>query len=235
MMTNRISFDQQVQALQRVHTYWETRRLEAARENRNTALAVTLDREPGAPVEEVARELGLRLGWPVYDHELVERIARDLGVPVSQVDQIDERGQHWLVECLESLTLTPHLTEAGYVHRLIETIQALGQRGNCVLVGHGAAEILPVHSTLRVLLVGTARDRVARLMKQLRVNGREAERWAKQVSKERARFLRNHFHVDPEAPGNYDLVLNTSQWPAVSCASFIAQALERRTAEQACV
>jgi hypothetical protein len=234
VMSNRMFFATQMQALQRVHSYWEEQHGDAEGDRTAKPLTVTLDREPGAPVEEVANELGLRLGWPVYNHELAERIARDLGVPVSQVDRIDERGQHWLVECLESLTLTPRLTEAGYVRRLVQAIQSLGQRGKCVIVGHGAAEILPVHSTLRVLLVGTPRDRIARLMKKLHLSDRAAERWAEQVGKERARFLRDHFHVDPEAPGNYDLVMNTSRWPAIACAGFIAQALERKAAGQAC-
>jgi hypothetical protein len=235
MTTNRIFFDHQVEALQRVELYWEERHGEPEAPCAAKVLTVALDREPGVPVEEVAREVGLRLGWPVYEHELAEQIARDLGVPVAQVDRIDERGQHWLVECLENLGLAPRLTEAGYVRRLVETIAALGRRGHCVLVGHGAAEILPADTTLRVLLVGAPRDRIARLMRQFHLSDRAAQRWARQVARERAGFLRDHFHVDPEAPGNYDLVLNTSRWSAAACAGFIAQGVERKSAGQVCV
>ncbi len=234
-MTSAVFFDQQVQALQHVDAYWDKRHREEVPEGRPAqALTVALDREPGVPVEEVARELGFRLSWPVYDHALAERIARDLGVPVGQVDRIDERGQHWLVECLQGLTLAPRLTEAGYVRHLVAEVQALGRRGDCIIIGHGAAEILPASSTLRVLLVGVPRAPKARLMRQLHLADQEAVRRAEQVARERARFLRDHFHVDPEAPGNYDLVLNTSQWSPPACASFIAQALERKTGRKGC-
>ena len=35
-------------------------------------------REVRTPAHEVALEVGRQLGWPVYDHELVEQVAADL-------------------------------------------------------------------------------------------------------------------------------------------------------------
>jgi hypothetical protein len=50
----------------------------------------------------VARAVAERLGWNVYDHELLEVVARDLHVRVKLLENVDERHVPWLQECVES-------------------------------------------------------------------------------------------------------------------------------------
>ena len=85
------------QALQQAHRHGEEQQREEAPATSPDTLAVTiaLEHEPGTPITEVAREIGSRLGWPVYDHELLERIAQEVGVPVRLVEEVDERRQSW--------------------------------------------------------------------------------------------------------------------------------------------
>ena len=42
---------------------------------------------------------------------------------------------------------------SGYVHRLIQTLLSLAAKGECVILGRGAAQALPPQTTLRVRLV----------------------------------------------------------------------------------
>jgi hypothetical protein len=44
------------------------------------AFTIAISREAGANGSALGRLLGERLGWPVYDYELVERIANDMGL-----------------------------------------------------------------------------------------------------------------------------------------------------------
>src|SRR4029079_5991322 len=121
---------------------------------------IALSREAGTQGAAVGREVGARLGWQVYDHELLERIAQDLGVRTILLDRVDERRKSWLKESFESLFGVPFVSEAAYVHRLIKTILALGAHGECIIVGRGSPFILPAASTLRVRLIGPLADRV---------------------------------------------------------------------------
>src|SRR6478672_12694127 len=59
---------------------------------------IALSREAGTQGAAVGREVGARLGWQVYDHELLERIALDLGVRTILLDRVDERRKSWLKE-----------------------------------------------------------------------------------------------------------------------------------------
>lgn len=193
---------------------------------------IALSREAGTPAQEVARHVGERLGWPVYDREVPARIAHELHVPEVVVEWIDERRQSWLLECIESFTSPCHLSESRYFRHLLSVVRSLGKMGRCLIVGHGAAFILPACSTLRVQLVGNREDRIAEFARQLHIDHWTASQQLHETSRERARFLREHFHIDPAQPRNYDLVLNTSQWSPSDCADFILRALHHKAAEQ---
>src|SRR5262245_20933833 len=107
------------------------------------AFTVALSREVGARGTTVARAVGTRHGWKVYDHELLERIARDMKARVELLEGVDERRVSWLRESLEALSTSPTVSEAGYVRHLVETVLSLGAQGRGVIVGRAAAHILP--------------------------------------------------------------------------------------------
>jgi cytidylate kinase len=189
---------------------------------------IAVSREVGTPAQEVAQQVGERLGWPVYNREVPVRIAQALHLPVAVVEEIDERRQSWLLECLESFHSLGDLSESRYFRQLVSLIRSLGEQGRCLIVGHGAEFLLPPHRTLRVCLVGNREDRIAAFGRARHLDHWTAARQLDQINRERSRFLREHFHVDPSQPGNYDLVLNTSQWSASDCADFILRALQHK-------
>ncbi len=189
---------------------------------------IAMSRETGTPALEVARQVGQRLGWPVYDREVPARIAEALHLPVGAVEAIDERRQSWLLECLESFTSHGDLSESRYFRQLISVVRSLGDQGRCLIVGHGAEFLLPPHATLRVRLVGNREDRLAAFSRTRHLDHWRAARQLDQIDTERSRFLHEHFHVDPSQPRNYDLVLNTSQWSPTDCADFILRALHHK-------
>jgi CMP/dCMP kinase len=103
---------------------------------------------------------------------------------------------------------------------------SLGALGECVIVGRGAAQLLPAETTLRVRLVGDLRDRIAGASKRLGISLVEAEKWVRKTDAERADFIEAHFLKDPRDLRQYDLVLNTSRWPVVACVDLIARAVQ---------
>src|SRR5262249_20693847 len=118
--------------------HWASRRRAAAARGdlmARTAQAFTiaLSREAGTSGTSVAREVGKRLGWQVYDHELLERIAQEMHVRAALLQSVDERHQSWLLESVEAFLAAPEkneweplVSESAYVRHLVETIFALG-------------------------------------------------------------------------------------------------------------
>ena len=150
-------------------------------------------REAGASGSSVAREVGRRLGWQVYDHELLERIATEHNLRVSLLESLDERRQNWLVECMEAFAQKPHIGESAYVHHLTQTLLSLGAHGCCVIVGRGAAHLLPPATTLRVRLVAPAGGSRGARDAQRGLSKHDATKWVETTDRERTAFIKDHF------------------------------------------
>jgi cytidylate kinase len=191
------------------------------------AFTIALSREAGANGSLVARAVGERLGWVVYDRELVQHIAADMGVRTSLLESVDEKHRSWLLECLESFASAPAVSESAYARHLLEALASLGAHGECVIVGRGAAQVLPTAATLRVRLVGPVQDRVKAVCQRFSIPYEEAKRWVERTDGERVRFVKDHFQKDPKDPRGYDLVLNSSRLSATECADLIIEALHR--------
>ncbi|MCI0463768.1 MAG: cytidylate kinase-like family protein, partial [Gemmataceae bacterium] len=168
------SLERQVEALDRARRHWEEQQSGQAAVRTFT---VALTREAGTPGTSVASEVGSRLGWPVYDHQLLERISQEKGLRVQLLESVDERQKSWLTEAIEMFTGVPHVSENAYAHYLVETVLSLGAHGNCIIVGRGAAHILPADRALRVRLVARLEDRIAATAQRLGCSPAEAKRW----------------------------------------------------------
>jgi cytidylate kinase len=206
----------------RAQEHWYSRA--GDRENA-PAFTIAIAREAGALGTSVARAVSERLGWPVYDKELVERIAQDMGLRPALVESVDERRRSWLLEAVEGFTSAPSPSELTYVRRLVQTLLSLGAHGECIIVGRGATLVLPQETTLRVRLVGEPEDRIEATRKRLSLSRGEAQRWVEETDRERVRFGKEHFQKDLRDAALYDLVLNSSRWSIAECADFIIAAL----------
>jgi cytidylate kinase len=199
------------------------------------AFTIAFSRETGSGGLLVAREVGKRLNWPVYDHELLEHLAKELHVDVDRLEAVDERPGSWLVESLNAFAAVSTVTEVTYFRRLLNLLLTLGARGECIIVGRGAPFVLPVETTLRVRLLASRPDRIALIGRERGLNPTEAARYVETTDRERFRFIKDHYHKDPTDSQLYDLVLNASRFSVEECAEIIIAALQRLQVRNALV
>jgi cytidylate kinase len=195
-----------------------------------SAFAIAISRQAGAQGTGVARLVGERLGWPVYDRELLQHIAEKTGWRVKLLEDVDEKRVGWFQEAIESFLAVPRVHQTAYLRHMTNALASLAARGSCVLVGRAAAQALPPETTLRVRLVGDLADRVANIQKQKNLSADEAARWVARTDQERQAFVRDHFHKDVSDPLAHDLTLNTSRLSLNDCADLIVEALRRMQA-----
>jgi cytidylate kinase len=208
--------------------HWKERgELEARARQARPAITIAIGRQSGARGTTTARAVGERLGWAVYDRELVERIAQDMNLQGSLLEAVDEKKVGWLQEFMESFSSAPVVSEIAYVHRMMKTIASLVALGDCVLLGRGIAHILPVETTLRVRLVAPIDWRVAAMSRKLGVSQEEAAVKVAAIDRQRVQFVREHFNKDTTDPSLYDLVLNTERFSVEQCVDLIVEALHR--------
>ena len=227
MITSPMTLEQSALATARAQEHWSKRHQELAlKKGGQTARpwTIAITREAGTDGTAIAQEVASKLGWAVYDRELVEKIAQDMGLHASLLDTVDEHRRGWLIEFAEGFS-SSDMSENRYVRHLVETLMSLGSHGHCVIVGRGAAQVLPPESTLRVRLVGKLEDRIKDVQQKLSLAHDAAERWVRDTDKERTQFVKSHFSKNPCEPEQCDLVLNTSRWSSTECVELIVQAL----------
>jgi cytidylate kinase len=232
------TFDPSLSELaERAWQHWETKRRAAAaaphiESTVSHAFSIALSREIGTQASQVAQELGRLLGWQVYDRQLLEKIAQDMGLRTDLLESVDERRQSWRTEIVRGLMAVPYVTEGGFAHHLIETVLALGSHGECVFVGRGSAFILPLATTLRVRLIGSVQERVAAWGQMLGISEQKAAEQVRNLDRIQTEFLKYYFHKDPADPYNYDLILNAPRLSVVQLAELIVEAFRRLVARQ---
>jgi cytidylate kinase len=214
--------------MDRAQQHWQARhRAVAAEVTATPQLTIALEREAGALRTSVAHELARQLDWPAYDHELLERIAQEMGLRTRLLESVDERRRSWLEESIERFSGTPLASANAYVRHLIETLFFLGAHGECVIVGRGAAQLLPAETTLRVRLIGNLEDRITTIQHRFGLSRAEAARRVEELDRERRQFVKDHFRRDPTELHQYDLILNVFRCPLEECAGLIADAARR--------
>jgi cytidylate kinase len=186
-------------------------------------ITIALSRQAGSGGLEIARAVGAQLGWPVYDHELLDRIAEEKGLSKRLLEHLDERSPNWLEMAIRSFSTKEAAREGSYIRGLVALLTSLSEAGHCIIVGRGAAQSLPPETTLSVRVVAPRADRIAAVTKRTHVSAAEAERWVDTHDRERQRFVERYFHPHPDDPVLYDLVLNTRRMSIDECAALIVQ------------
>jgi cytidylate kinase len=201
------------------------RRQESGRSTVQAVRYVTISREAGADGETVARLVGERLGWQVYDKNLLDQVAQRYKEPRLMLDLVDETESNWVYDILGTWMdrrIIPHEKYAVQVSRLI---RILARTGNAVFVGRGAQFVLPRSTTFAVRIVAPEAFRAQRVRQRRNTASQEALDWIHRTDRGRREFIRRFFRQDVNDPHLYDLVVNVEQFGPVGAADQIAHAV----------
>src|SRR5262249_10595539 len=162
------------------------------------------------------RRAGRKLGWQVYDQELLEYMAQDRVVRQGLVENLPgpsaEGGEARLGGLLKSGEVSQGPGGGGPGGGVVAVgggggAWALGAGGEGVLLGRGAGGVLPGASTLNVRVVAPLAERIAYMGQWLRLSVEEAAEKVRSRDERRADFLATHFQRQPGDVHQYDLVL----------------------------
>jgi cytidylate kinase len=191
---------------------------------------VTISRQAGAHGTALGRLVAERLGFRVWDQELVQAIATGSGSPGQLAHRVDEHHHNAIEELLSSILMGDAFTGEGYVWRLRALFQTLARTGSAVVIGRGAQFVVSPDAALRVRVVASPEARWSQLMVDRKLNERAARAEVERIDHERLTFLRTQYHRDATDPSAYDLVVNTSSMPLDRVADVVVFAHRRKFA-----
>jgi cytidylate kinase len=187
---------------------------------------ICISRETGAGAGAIARMVGQRLGWKVYDHEILEAIAHRMELPIDDVRTFDELAPSVVQDWLLPLREEHYAPQEAYLDHLAKLVEAIGRAGESVLVGRGAGFMLPRETTLSIRIIAPLRVRALRLAERMGVSVRTARRAAKDLDRRRTQFDRTMHRMVTADPHNYDMVLDSHSLGLEITAEVIIRAVE---------
>jgi cytidylate kinase len=186
---------------------------------------LTISREAGAGGSEVAAIIGQRLGWEVFDKNLLDQMAERFKTDRSMLDLVDETRSNWVYDVLGTWMDNKVVSHESYVSQLNRFILAAANRSNIIFVGRGARFLLPRAKVLAVRLVASLEFRLKHTMERLKLKEADARRLINQIDQGRREFVQRFFHHDITDPHLYDLVINTDRFGIEGAAEEIMKTL----------
>src|SRR4029450_1498171 len=141
-------------------------------------LMLTISHQYGSGGSQIARDLGSRLQWSVWDKEIVRKIATAYQLAETDVEAKDERVASFIERLVEILGLGGFTTaysilpprgldDAQLLHMTRAIIEDIAHEGGAIIVNRGGNHILAKRPrTLHVFIFAPLEVRVQRLVER---------------------------------------------------------------------
>jgi cytidylate kinase len=200
---------------------------------------VTISHATGAGGDTIGQTVAAGLGFRYLDEEIITLAARKEGVDAALVADA-ERRKTFLERLFAGMTEAVHVAGVGggtlvpdavapdatLRSLIVAAIRETADRGDAVIVSHGAAIPLAGRpDVLRVLVTASAATRVRRAA---RTGHGDAAAFIEDDDRARADYFQRFYDLAAELPTHYDLVVNTDALSADEAADIIVAAARRR-------
>lgn len=207
------------------------------------SVVVTISRQFGSGGSEVGHITAQKSGLNYIDSEIIDEVARRLGVEAEQVAHQDEQTSGTVGHILEAMQLgNPFVVnystllgqnqgvsqskEAAYFHLTQMVVLELATEGNAIIIGRGAQFLLQnLPRTMHIYIFAPLDFRIENIMKSHKLDHAQAADLIEQRDHEHDMYLRHYYGADGRDPGLYHLLINTSLFSFELAADLIQQAV----------
>lgn len=229
---------------------WEHGQIRSPARGQPTPLAmntrvITVESQLGSNGEQIARLVADALDFRCLDEEIIDRAAREGGVPPKAIADA-EHTQSRLARALAAFAsnpgsalgawclgaspvVNPAYTADRYRKLIDEVLRSLAKDGNAIVIGHaGHMSLRKRWDTLRVLTVASDSRRILRIQDAFSATKEHAAEIARRADAERKEYFARTYGEHWLSPTLYDLCINTDHSTAVEAAHLICEAARRR-------
>lgn len=171
---------------------------------------VTVSRDPGSGGKPIAKMLAKALGFKFFDQTIINQIAKSVDARKEILEQVDEKDRSNIEDFVHSILNPEYISERRYITQLCKVVLSLAHTHKAVFLGRGTNFILPRHKGLNVRITAPYRVCVARAVEYEGVSHTRAREIIRDVTDERAAFVKQYFGKDINNPKYYDVTLNTA-------------------------
>ena len=174
----------------------------------------------------VAKAIGEKLGIPVYDNELISRVAEESGYSKGLFAKGEEKRSLFSVSSFFASGRLSY-SDSGYVNDNVmfriqsEVIRSIAEKGDAIIIGRCADYILRDLKCLDVFICAPVEYRVNRLVESEKISPEEAEDLIRRKDRTRETYYNYYTFGAWGTASNYDLCVDSSVLGIEGTADYI--------------
>ena len=194
-------------------------------------LIISIGREFGSGGHEIAEKLAKHYDMPLYDHNLLDKIAEERNLNSEELksyDEVQDGVFHRRVRGMSS-SMTEHVAQLQFDY--LKEKATIGE--SFVVVGSCSETVLKDNKGLIAIFVNGDKDqKVARVSKKYELSESQAADLMKK--KDRARKMYHNINCDSKwgDSRNYELVINSSKLGVDKSVQMLIQYIDARVANR---
>ena len=155
-------------------------------------LIISIGREYGSGGHEIAMKIAEKYGLPLYDHSILDQIAKDRGLDVKVLEEYDEKKRNmFLTRTVRGMTNSPEHSVANLQFDFLRDKAASGE--SFVVVGRCAEKVLAgTEGLITFFILGDKSAKTERIMKLHHMNRHDAEVFIEEKDRRRKRYHNAH-------------------------------------------
>lgn len=196
-------------------------------------MIITISRETGSGGHTIGQMLAKKLGYDFYDEEIVAAVAKETHVDEATVfengETMSDKTYLDMSSGFISFSRKGKVPFDAIKEAQDRLIRSIAKKGNCVIVGRGANEILSgFPGAFHVFIHADMDHRVARVQKHENVSGQEARIRRELEVKDHSRSTYYKYFTGKEwgQVGNYNMSVDTSVFTKEQTMQLIITAME---------
>ncbi|MCC5940588.1 MAG: cytidylate kinase-like family protein [Balneolaceae bacterium] len=189
---------------------------------------ITISREFGALGAALAAHMSEKIGFKMWDKDILQAISDKLGSDRKFLEALDESRRETIEDVVVGF-MKKTSTNSGYIRTLNQVVRTVEAHGNSIIVGRGSNYICTNPKAFHVRLVSPLKTRTEHIAAKQGMSKADAQSMINKTDDERAEFVQYYFKKDVTNASDYDLVLNSGVYSLEQMMEIVKVAYEKKT------
>lgn len=186
---------------------------------------ITIERQYASSGKQIASQLADKLGFAVYNENILDMAAKKLNIETDYVEHLEESATSNIMNAMAraaNFTEDQQLSEKLFSAES-EIINRLALTGNSVIVGRCATQILANRKNCLSVFIHANEDvRIRRAIEEYKISENEVHSVLRKIDRRRSEFYNSHSEKKWDSMDTYDICLNSGILGVENCVKVIA-------------
>ena len=194
---------------------------------------ITIARQFGSLGRPIAKMMSEKLGIEYYDRDIVEQAAKKLNLPVSHIDELEEKVKKTSKNSYMRMMFplgTESSSEQDNIFEAQQNIMRfLVERESCIIVGRCSDFVLSDEpNAIHIYIYAPYEERVKNCVKDLNLTEADAKKMIRSVDEARDDYHMHYAVFLPSDPKHKNIMVDSSVLGVEGTADFLVDFIRRK-------